>query len=240
MKPLHGIFTKVPRRYDLINYIITLGMDRQWRFKTVKECLSSKPKNAIDLACGTADLAINLASLADNEVEVMAVDYSLPMLNVALKKTEQLAPGKNVSFVYGDATKLPFPDGSIDCIGISFAFRNLTYKNPLARRYLVEVFRVLNDDGGRFVIVETSQPPGTFVRKFFHMYLKFFVLPAGYLLSGNKKAYRYLVNSATNYYNPEQVREILLSTGFSRVKHLPLLFGAIAIYTAIKQERKHT
>ncbi len=127
-KPLQDMFAAIPRRYDLVNHIITWGLDKRWRRQAARECLVSQPEKVLDLCCGTGDLAISITRLAENGVEVTGVDYSRPMLAIATKKAELLARGSRISFTYGDAAKLPFPDGYFDCIGISFAFRNLTYK----------------------------------------------------------------------------------------------------------------
>ena len=232
-KPLHGIFRAIPHRYDLINRIITWGFDEQWRFKTARECFSSHPKKLLDLCCGTGDLAIKLANLADNDAEVVGVDYSLPMLESAVQKAGRLARGRRLSFVYGDVADLPFPDDSLDCIGISFAFRNLTYKNPLVKRYLAEVLRVLKS-GGKFVIVESSQPKSKLIRRLFHLYLRQFVFGLGYRLSGNRGAYHYLAESAARFYTANEIKDLLINAGFREVSFLRLLFGVTALHVAIK------
>jgi len=231
--PLHGMFIAVPYRYDLVNRIITWGLDKRWRRQAARECLTSQPRKVLDLCCGTGDLAVELARLVENNVEIAGIDYSQPMLEIAAKKSESLAPGRGFSFIYGEAANLPFPDGYFDCVGISFAFRNLTYKNPLLRCHLAEVLRVLSV-GGRFVIVETSQPRSKLIRKLYHLYLRWFVSRLGYLLSGNKRAYHYLAESAARFYTSEALREILRTAGFSQVSFRPLLFGTVGIHVAIK------
>ncbi len=232
-KSLHGMFTEVPRRYDLINRIITWGLDRRWRRQAARECFTSQPRRILDLCCGTGDLAIDLAQMAENNVELTGIDYSQPMLQIASLKAKRLARGKDVSFIYGDAAHFPFPDGYFDCVGISFAFRNLTYKNPLAQRHIAEVLRVLSV-GGKFVIVETSQPGAKLVRKLYHLYLRWFVSRLGYLFSGNRGAYSYLAESAARFYTPEEVKAVLLAAGFHQVSFRPLFLGAIGIHVAIK------
>lgn len=232
-KPLHGMFTAVPPRYDLLNKIITLGMDKIWRERAAGECLASQPKKVLDLCCGTGDLAIHIAGRAGYELELTGLDFSQPMLDLAEEKARSLAGGRKITFTRGDASELPFPDGYFDCIGISFAFRNLTYKNPLADSHISEALRTLSK-GGRFVILESSQPGFVPVRKLFHLYLRWFVAGVGNLLSGNRGAYHYLAESAARYYTPEELTALLLAAGFSQVSYRPLLMGAAGIYTALK------
>ncbi len=231
-KPLHSMFTQVPPHYDLINHIITIGLDSRWRLKAAKECLASKPRKALDLCCGTGDLAINLAQGAEG-AELVAIDFSQPMLERALKKAESKTGGRKISFIYGSASNLPFPDGYFDSVGVSFAFRNLTYKNPLARRYLTEILRVLKS-GGRLVFVETSQPRSNLVRKLYHFYLRWVVSRLGQLLSASRGAYHYLAESAARFYTPEELKGILLASGFRKVDYQPLLLGVVGIHIAIK------
>ena len=232
-KPLHGIFRAIPHRYDLINRIITWGFDERWRLRAARECFNSHPEKLLDLCCGTGDLAIRLANLADTDAKVVGVDYSLPMLESAVKKAKQLARGRRFSFVYGDVADLPFLDDSLDCIGISFAFRNLTYKNPLVKRYLAEVLRVLKPQG-KFVIVESSQPKNKLIRRLFHLYLRQFVFRIGYRLSGNRGAYHYLAESASRFYTADEIKDLLITTGFPEVSFRQLFLGAAAIHVAIK------
>ena len=169
-KPLHRIFASVPPRYDLVNHVITLGLDSRWRNLAAKECLATGPASVLDLCCGTGDLLLLVAQKAAADTTLAGIDYSLPMLELAARKAARVK--REVSFIYGDASRMPFPDSSFDCVGISFAFRNLTYRNPLRDRSLSEVARILKE-GGRFVIVESSQPESALIRRLFHDYLRF-------------------------------------------------------------------
>ncbi|MDD5288110.1 MAG: bifunctional demethylmenaquinone methyltransferase/2-methoxy-6-polyprenyl-1,4-benzoquinol methylase UbiE [Dehalococcoidales bacterium] len=232
-KPLHSIFTAVPGRYDLINRIFTWGLDAKWRLKAARLCLETQPKMILDLCCGTGDLAIGLAQLANPSTEIVGFDYSPPMLERAREKASHFTLKNSLTFVHGDVTDLPFPDGYFDCIGISFAFRNLTYKNPKTERYLAEIVRVLKE-GGQFVIVESSQPPNIIIRKLDHLYLRTFVRWMGSCLSKNKPAYTYLTESASRFYTAEELGDLLIKSGFSKVTVKRLLFGATAIHVAVK------
>jgi len=227
------MFTAVPPRYDLVNRIITLGLDKRWRRLASQTCLEEKPRRILDVGCGTGDLTINIARLAGENIEITGLDYSPPMLEIAKIKAEKAGVGRKISFLSGDATSIPFADDYFDCACISFAFRNLTYKNPLGTPYLAEVKRVLKP-GGRYVIVESSQPENRIIRFFFHFYVRIFVKPVGMLLSGNKGAYRYLADSMAHFYSPEEVKDMLLKAGFRNIRHRPLLWGAAGIHAAEK------
>jgi demethylmenaquinone methyltransferase/2-methoxy-6-polyprenyl-1,4-benzoquinol methylase len=231
--PLHNIFTAVPPHYDLVNRIGTLGMDKRWRRLAAQACLETKPRRILDIGCGTGDLTINIARLASKDIEIVGLDYSLPMLERARYKAEKAGVGKSIRFIEGEASHLPFPDASFDVAAISFAFRNLTYKNPVCRQHLAEVLRILKP-GGRYVIVESSQPENGFIRACFHLYMRAFVKPMGLIISGNRGAYRYLSESTIKYYSPREVRDLLTSAGFREVKYRPLFFGAAGIHVAVK------
>ena len=232
-RPLYGMFTAIPRHYDLVNHIITCGLDNRWRREAARECLASQPIRVLDLCCGTGDLIIYLARLTENKMQLAAVDYSQLMLEIAVKKAEPLAKRRGLAFIRGDAASLPFPDEYFDCVGISFAFRNLTYKNPFLPSYLTEILRVLCA-GGSFVIVETCQPRSKLLRKLFHLYLRWFVSKVGTLISGNRSAYYYLAESAARFYTSEELKELLLTAGFRQMSFRPLFLGAIGLYVAVK------
>jgi demethylmenaquinone methyltransferase/2-methoxy-6-polyprenyl-1,4-benzoquinol methylase len=231
-RPLYHIFTRIPDKYDLINHVVTLGMDTGWRRQAALACLKDNPGRILDICCGTGDLAITVARLAQYKPEINGADYSQPMLEIAAAKASA-AGLDNIRFINADVAHLPFPDGHFDCITISFAFRNLTYNNPRTDEYLKEILRVLKPDG-RFVIVESSQPKSAFFRFLDHLYLRLWVFPTGYLISGNKEAYKYLAESAEHFYSAEEMQEYLVKAGFKQATAKRLFFGAAAIYTATK------
>jgi len=197
-KPLYGMFNAIPKRYDLVNRLITWGLDRKWRDRAARECLASAPKRVLDVGCGTGDLAINIVRRAKTYVTVTGFDYSPAMLEIANAKAESAVGRGKITFTRGEAASLPFPEEHFDCVGISFAFRNLTYKNPLAEFHVAEIFRVLSP-GGRFVVVESSQPESNLIRWFYHLYLRTYVFWIGSWLSGNTGAYKYLSESAARF-----------------------------------------
>jgi len=155
------------------------------------------------------------------------------MLAKARAKAARAALTTPLNFIHGDVGDLPFSNEYFDCIGISFAFRNLTYNNPNTPRYLAEIVRVLKK-GGRFVIVESSQPPNKLLRSLDHLYLRTFVRWMGSALSHNKEAYKYLTESASKFYTAEDLSDLLVKAGFKTVTVKRLMFGATAIHVAAK------
>jgi demethylmenaquinone methyltransferase/2-methoxy-6-polyprenyl-1,4-benzoquinol methylase len=226
---LSEIFGGIIRHYDLINHVFTWGMDKHWRKKLVAQCIKLNPEKVLDIGCGTGDLSINIARNARENLHVTGYDFSRPMLAVAVKKARAQDLDEKISFISGEASQMPFSDESFDCIGISFAFRNLIYKNPLASQHLAEILRVLKP-GGSCLIAESSQPQNKIIRLFHHLYLRTYVYAIGALISGDKKAYKYLTQSAINFHPPEELRKMLLAAGFRHVHYLPLFFGAAGIY----------
>jgi demethylmenaquinone methyltransferase/2-methoxy-6-polyprenyl-1,4-benzoquinol methylase len=232
LRPLEKMFNKVPERYDMVNRIITWGQDERWRKHAARECLSGDSSSILDLCTGTGDLALRLARFSDDTIRISALDYSEPMLGVARRKARKKGIDR-VVFTRGDAADLPYLSSSLDSVGISFAFRNLTYKNPDMGKFLSEIYRVIRDQG-KFVIVESSQPKNRIVRVMFRVYLKVFVAGLAGWISGQKGAYRYLAASARNYYEPSEIQDLLLKTGFSRVEHKPFMLGVAGLTVAVK------
>lgn len=230
-RPLYTMFVAVPPRYDIVNHIVTLGLDIRWRNLAARECLAQGTKTFLDLGCGTGDLALTVSRTATSDLVIIGLDYSQPMLDRAVIKVHRRHISAN--FIRGDAAAMPFPDAAFDCIGISFAFRNLTYKNPNTGQYLSEVLRVLRP-GGRFVIVESSQPPSAVFNWVFQRYVRWFVRPSGILVSGNPGAYRYLSESVSRFCSAPEVVKLLLDAGFSKVVFRRLFLGAAALHVAIK------
>ncbi|NIP66887.1 ubiquinone/menaquinone biosynthesis methyltransferase [Candidatus Bathyarchaeota archaeon] len=241
------MFTNVVETYDLINRILTWGLDKVWREACAKECLSSGI--VLDLCCGTGDLALYVSKHASPSVSVLGVDFSKAMLYRAVNKRakaerkescrikkgqEELGVDTcNVSFILADAGHLPFKNECIDRIAISFSFRNLVYGNPLAKIYLKEVLRTLRPRG-RLVCVETSQPRTSPLRFLYHLYLRKVVPLVGGLMSGQKGAYRYLGISAIHFPSGGEIAEMLLSAGFREISFKPMTLGVVGLHVGIK------
>jgi demethylmenaquinone methyltransferase/2-methoxy-6-polyprenyl-1,4-benzoquinol methylase len=227
VRPLEGMFAGIHRRYDLLNRVLTVGLDRRWREAAARLLLEGSPRTILDLCTGTGDLASLLARRVPPGVLTTGADFSRDMLGQARLKVH----GLGVALVRADAADLPFADHGIDRVGIAFGLRNLTHRNPGCERHLAEIRRILSPRG-RLVVVETSQPRGPVLRAGFHAYLLALAGPLGGALSGEARAYRYLARSARGFAGPEAVRRLLLGAGFRDVRYLPLLGGAACIHSA--------
>lgn len=232
-QPLLNMFTRVPAHYDFLNRALTWGFDERWRHQAAMECLRGKPGMVLDLCCGTGDLTLRLGKLSGGNVKIVGLDFCKPMLDLARAKAVAKGLEPKVTFIHGDAAFLPFPDGHFPVVGISFAFRNISYRNPVRERYLTEIRRVITP-GGKFVIVETSQPVRGILRKAFHFYLKAVVPGTGGFFSGHRGAYQYLAESASRFYTADEVSHMLLESGFLCVDYRRLWGGVAAIHVATR------
>jgi len=231
-RPLQKIFRAVPPSYDRINRLLTFGIDEYWRKLAARRLLSDNPAKVLDLCTGTGDLAMHLRKRATPETTVLALDFSESMLDFARKKAARRKLN-GISFIHGDVADMPFEDESLDAIGIAFAFRNLTYKNPDRDLFFREILRVLRP-GAPLVAVDTSQPGNPLMRKLFHIYMKHITGPAGGLLSGHRSAYRYLAHSAIDYYTAPDLQKIILEAGFKSAEYTHFLNGITALWECRK------
>lgn len=218
--------------YELVNHILTFGNDMLWRRQAAKTAAASGGTRWADLCTGTGEMAVCLGRLAPPETTVHAVDFSVPMLEVAQKKPE----AKNLSFVVSDVKALSFPDNSFDLVTIAFATRNLNLNKEVLIQTFSEFHRVLKP-GGRLVNLETSRPSSRLLRGACHAYVKLFVKPVGGLISGSHKSYDYLRHSITRFYPPEELCDIMFRAGFSNVTYEKLMFGVAAIHQGIKPHK---
>ncbi len=231
--PLNHYYSKIYRKYDLVNRIFTFGNDQKWRRYTAEECSKSNPKRIIDLCCGTGDLCINLSRKIGSDANITGFDLNTQMLEMAEIKTKDRQIN-NIEYMQGDVAEMPFQDASFDAMTIGFGFRNLTFQNPRAEIHLKEMHRILKK-GATLFILESSVPTNKFIRLCYTFYLKFILIPLGSLISGNREAYSYLANSSANFFDVEEVAEILKENGFKMQRVKIFLLGASNLITAIKQ-----
>jgi demethylmenaquinone methyltransferase/2-methoxy-6-polyprenyl-1,4-benzoquinol methylase len=230
--PLQQYYSRIYKRYDLVNRLFTFGLDQRWRRDVIRLCLQGNPEKVLDLCCGTGDLAIGIRAAANGEVDITGYDFNPLMLGKAVEKAKN-AGFTQIRFLEGDAGAMPFPDGGFDRITIGFGFRNLTWENPEADTHLHEMSRVLKP-GGQLLILESSVPSNALVEAGYRLYLKLVLVPLGGLLSGDWNAYRYLAGSSSGFYTFETLREMMSVHHFRLEKVKSYLFGSANLLVATR------
>jgi demethylmenaquinone methyltransferase/2-methoxy-6-polyprenyl-1,4-benzoquinol methylase len=219
------MFDGIADRYDLLNRIISLGIDQSWRKKTVDSLKLDAACHALDLATGTADLALMTARRVPG-CRVTGVDPSVKMLEVGERKVERAGLGEQVRLKVGDAQALPFADDTFDGAMIAFGIRNV----PDRRLGLSEMGRVTRA-GGKIAILELSEPRGGLMGPLARFHVHTVVPWLGGLLSG-KKEYRYLQKSIAAFPPAEEFAQVMQDAGLSVELVLPLTFGVAHLYVA--------
>ena len=221
------MFDSISFEYDLLNGIMTFNCHKRWKKNILNIAKKLKPKNALDIATGTADIAINLGSISD--CRVVGVDISEQMLNVGRKKITKMKLDEFVRLETGDAENLNFNDNYFDLVTIGFGVRNFQD----LEKGLRESFRVLNKDG-TLIILETSVPENTILKLFYSIFTRTYIPIMARIFSKDKSAYNYLLNSAELFPSGTKFSDILKSVGFADVLIKPKLFGSSTIYIATK------
>ncbi|MHC4556751.1 MAG: ubiquinone/menaquinone biosynthesis methyltransferase [Planctomycetota bacterium] len=223
------IFSEVPVTYELVNHILTLGLDIVWRKRAARIAATTGGVQWADMCTGTGEMAVYLSRLAPEGTKIFAIDFSGPMMAEASKKPE----AEHINFVTADIKALPFPDESFDLITMSFATRNINLSRDILIQSFAEFYRVLKP-GGCFVNLETSRPSNSLIRRCFHLYVKLFVKLIGSRISGSGKAYAYLAHTIPRFYAAEELADIMRQVGFDKITFQKLLFGVAAIHQGTK------
>ncbi len=221
------MFDTISKEYDGLNRVISFGIDVKWRNKVVKLVAEKNPKNILDIATGTGDLAISLTST--NAKEIIGLDISDGMLEVGRQKISSKNLDGIISMINGDSEDLPFEDNTFDAITVAFGVRN--FEN--LEKGLAEILRVLKPNGV-FAILETSVPTNPFYKFGYNIHTKLIMPIVGKLFSKDKVAYSYLSESASVFPYGEVLNNILRKIGFISVEDKPQTMGVATIYTASK------
>ena len=228
------MFDSVPKKYIFMNRVLTIGQDKTWRKKALDLIEPRGGDKILDICTGTGDLALKIAENFPYS-KVYAIDFSPKMLDHAKRRARDLKV-RNITFIECDCTNMGFSSNHFDYITISFGFRNLSYSKENLRKSLKEVYRVLKN-GGRFVILETSQPENAFMKNSFHFYAARIVPKIGTLLSGQRAPYAYLGTSIVKFLDRDELDDILSSSGFKIEKAISFMFGMISLWMFKKDEK---
>ncbi len=244
-RQVREMFTQIAPRYDLLNHLLSLQLDRLWRARVARRLrpiLVRPDAVVLDLCCGTGDLAFSLSRSA--RARIIGVDFSHAMLVRACKKSQSLParPNSNsnteassraiaaaMSFFEADALGLPFADASFDLITTAFGFRNLAnYETGLR-----EILRVLKS-GGTVAILEFTEPPAGPIGDLYRWYFRNILPRIGSFLSGDRAAYSYLPASVSRFHRPEELAALMNAVGFGAIDYKVWTLGTVALHTATK------
>jgi demethylmenaquinone methyltransferase/2-methoxy-6-polyprenyl-1,4-benzoquinol methylase len=222
------MFARIARRYDIANHLLSGCMDFGWRRKLVAAVAKTAPRDVLDLATGSGDVAFSLGDKLPPTIAITGMDFCQPMLDEAEIKKRQSRRFDNVTFRQGDGLALPLADASVDAVTISFGLRNMADRH----KALTEMHRVLRPGGSLFVL-EFSQPARWF-RPFYFFYLRH-VLPfiAGGI-TGDRSAYVYLNETIEQFPGRDTLSAEIRAAGFSSVEARGLTLGSVALHHAKK------
>lgn len=221
------MFNNISGKYDFLNHFLSLGIDKLWRKRAIRQLKTVQPKRILDIATGTGDFAI--AALKLNPEEVIGVDISRGMLDVGIRKMKKKGVDNIVRMEIGDSEDLPFDDGYFDALTVGFGVRN--YEN--LEKGLAEMLRVLRP-GGKAIILEFSKPKGFPMKQLFGFYSKRIIPFFGKRISKDQRAYAYLPESVAAFPEGKDFTDILGKIGYTKVKATPVTGGIATIYSGIK------
>lgn len=224
------MFDSIAPDYDRLNHLLSLGTDKSWRRRALKQIITpSAPQKILDVACGTGDFSIAIAKAAHPHSRITGADLSQGMLDIMQKKVAKEGLQKQISTMRCNCENLPFEDASFDRVTIAFGIRNFEHREAA----LQEFARVLKP-GGKIVILELSVPSKPWLKSLYNFYFTKILPVIGGFVSGNKGAYRYLPASVLNFPGPEAWCATMQDCGFRNVTHKAFTFGICRMYTGTK------
>lgn len=221
------MFDDIAPKYDLLNRVLSAGIDRSWRRLVIEKLMADRPGRVLDVATGTADLAIMAAERGVDEV--VGVDISENMLEIGREKVDENGLGHAVVLRTGDAEKLPFSDRQFDAVTVAFGVRNFEDLD----RGLAEIHRVMKP-GGRLIVLEFSRPTAFPIKQLYGFYGKYILPTVGRLVSGDPSAYTYLPESIAVFPQGEEFLERMQHAGLEDTAQRRLTFGIASIYEGVR------
>ena len=225
-KQVTKMFDNIAGSYDFLNHTLSLGMDNIWRKIAIKQ-LINEPATILDIATGTGDFAISATKYTN--AKITGIDISQGMLNVGLEKITKKGLSDRIQLQLADSEKLPFQDNSYDAITAGFGVRNFEDLN----KGLSEMYRTLKS-GGILAILEPSEPSSFPIKQLYKLYFHYILPFIGGIISKDRNAYTYLPDSVSAFPSGNDFLTEINKVGFIECKHIPLTFGIVSLYIAIK------
>jgi demethylmenaquinone methyltransferase / 2-methoxy-6-polyprenyl-1,4-benzoquinol methylase len=221
------MFNSIAHRYDFLNRFLSMGIDKGWRKKAISYLKPLEPKQILDVATGTGDLALEAMKL--NPDHITGLDIAEQMLVFGREKIAAKGLSDKISMIKGDSENLPFPNNNFDAITVAFGVRN--FQNLL--KGLTEMNRVLKP-GGRLVVLEFSKPSSFPYKQVYNFYFTYILPVMGNMLSKSKNAYTYLPESVKHFPEGAEFAGFLKEAGYKNIIVKPLTFGTCSLYIADK------
>jgi demethylmenaquinone methyltransferase / 2-methoxy-6-polyprenyl-1,4-benzoquinol methylase len=224
------MFGEIAERYDFLNHLLSLGIDRYWRWRTVRRVPPQGDAPLLDLCTGTGDLALAYFKRSGGTLPIVAADFCPEMLTIGRRKAARAGANGRLTFVEADAQQLPFPDDSFQIVSVAFGLRNVTDTD----RGLREIARVCRP-GGRVAVLEFSLPRRQPLRGLYRWYFSRVLPRIGQALARNRwSAYNYLPQSVGEFPSGELLAEKMRAAGLKEVHFTPLTFGVATLYVGTK------
>jgi demethylmenaquinone methyltransferase/2-methoxy-6-polyprenyl-1,4-benzoquinol methylase len=224
---IEKMFDSISGRYDFLNRFLSLGTDIYWRKLMVNRLRKKQPKNILDIATGTADVAIAMRKISPEQI--IGLDLSEGMLEIGREKVKKKGLGNLIQLVKGDSENLPYQENTFEAVTVAFGVRN--FENLL--KGLSEMNRVMKP-GGKVVILEFSRPTIFPVKQLYDFYFRYFCPWWGKLISKDDSAYRYLYESVNAFPEGDSFLEVAQKAGFKELKAERVTFGIVSLYTGVK------
>ena len=225
------MFRQIAPRYDLMNHLLSLNIDRYWRNQAVKRLRLVPSVPALDVCTGTGDLAMAIAAAAPNDVDVVGSDFCFAMLEIARQKRVPGSRSETIDFLEADSQQLPFPSNRFQCVTVAFGLRNVADTD----RGLREMTRVCRE-GGQVMVLEFSRPTLFGLSHLYQFYFKHILPRVGqWFARNNKSAYSYLPESVSRFPDGQELADRMTAAGLADVTFTPLTFGVCTIYEGTKR-----
>ncbi len=223
-----GMFNDIAGKYDFLNRFLSAGIDITWRKKALRQLKDTKTEQILDVATGTADVAIMATGML-HPVKVTGIDISEGMLDIGRKKIQKLGLQDKIELLNGDSEAINFNDNTFDAVTVAFGVRNFQH----LEKGLLEIKRVLKP-GGKLIVLEFSKPSLPLVKPLYSFYMKTITPNLGRFFSKNRNAYSYLDQSIKKFPEGKNFTNILDNLGFLKTYCKPLSFGICTIYCGVK------